>query len=94
MRGKVLLVGDAQVTLRPNVGLGLTHAARDCNELERVVEGGMAGEEWETSVLRDAKVQVRYARAIASYGLGSKLALVRDVGWWLLVVLGQKVGVV
>ena len=34
--GKVFLVGDALFTLRPNVGMGTTHAAYDCEMLEQV----------------------------------------------------------
>jgi 2-polyprenyl-6-methoxyphenol hydroxylase-like FAD-dependent oxidoreductase len=37
--GKVFLIGDAQITLRPNIGMSTTHAANDCNELEKVLEG-------------------------------------------------------
>lgn len=51
MGGKVFLVGDAQVTLRPNVGLGSTHAAHDCNWLEKVVDGGITADEWEKGVV-------------------------------------------
>ncbi|KAL1656231.1 hypothetical protein SLS61_001304 [Didymella pomorum] len=54
--GKVFLVGDAQTTLRPNVGMGTTHAANDCNELEKVIEGSVTSEQWERVVLSYQRV--------------------------------------
>lgn len=92
-RGKVFLVGDAQTTLRPNVGMGTTHAANDCNELEKVIRGTATPRQWETAVLRWAAAQRRFAVAISAYTLGTTL----DVIWaglcWLGLLLGQTVGV-
>ncbi|KAF3035817.1 hypothetical protein E8E12_005542 [Didymella heteroderae] len=61
--GKVFLVGDAQTTLRPNVGMGTTHAANDCNELEKVIDGSATPEQWERAVLRWGAAQRRFAMA-------------------------------
>ncbi|KAF2643544.1 FAD/NAD(P)-binding domain-containing protein [Massarina eburnea CBS 473.64] len=58
--GKVFLVGDAQATIRPNIGLGSTHAAHDCNNLERFIEGKITAEEWEKAVLRYSAVQASW----------------------------------
>jgi 2-polyprenyl-6-methoxyphenol hydroxylase-like FAD-dependent oxidoreductase len=91
--GKVFLVGDAQTTLRPNVGMGTTHAANDCNELEKVIEGNATPEQWEIAVLRWGAAQRRFAMAISAYTLGTRL----DVVWaglcWLGLLLGQSVGI-
>jgi 2-polyprenyl-6-methoxyphenol hydroxylase-like FAD-dependent oxidoreductase len=92
MGGKVFLVGDAQVTIRPNVGLGSTHAAHDCNTLEKVIERKITPEQWEKTVLRYGASQSRYGLVISSYGLGTKSALLWNACCWLLLMLGQKIG--
>lgn len=93
LHGKVFLVGDAQTTLRPNVGMGTTHAANDCNELEKVVQGTATPEQWEKAVLRWAAAQQRFAIAISAYTLGTRF----DVVWaglcWLGLLLGQNIGI-
>jgi 2-polyprenyl-6-methoxyphenol hydroxylase-like FAD-dependent oxidoreductase len=92
MGGKVFLVGDAQITIRPNVGLGSTHAAHDCNTLERFIEKEITAEQWEKAVLRYGAVQSRFAFAVSAYGLGNKPALLWYAGYWLLLMLAQKIG--
>ncbi|KAF3052059.1 hypothetical protein E8E11_006524 [Didymella keratinophila] len=44
---KVFFVGDAQTTLRPNAGMGTTHATNDCNKLEKVIEENATPEQRE-----------------------------------------------
>ena len=90
--GKVFVVGDAQNTLRPNTGMSGTHAAFDCNTLEHVIEGKMTPEEWETTVLQWAATQHRFAAIVSSYGLYTSLSVVWNAGCWLLLLLGQKIG--
>lgn len=94
LNGKVFMVGDAQVTLRPNVGMGATHAANDCNELERVIEGEISALQWETNVLRWAAAQQRFAMAISAYGLNTMASVIWNGLCWLMLLLGQRFGVV
>jgi 2-polyprenyl-6-methoxyphenol hydroxylase-like FAD-dependent oxidoreductase len=90
--GKLFLVGDAQLTLRPNVGMSTTHAAYDCNELEKVIEGKLTPEQWEKSVLRWGAAQRRFAMAVSAYGLDTKLATLGNALSWVGLLVGQKVG--
>jgi 2-polyprenyl-6-methoxyphenol hydroxylase-like FAD-dependent oxidoreductase len=90
--GKVFLVGDAQITLRPNIGMSTTHAANDCNELEKVVEGAATPQQWERAVLKWGAAQRRFAMTISAYGLESKLSAVRNGVYWLGLLAGQQVG--
>jgi hypothetical protein len=89
---KLFLVGDAQITLRPNVGMSTTHAAYDCNELEKVMEGRLTPEQWESSVLRWGAAQCRFAMAVSAYGLGTKLATLGNALSWVGLLIGQKTG--
>lgn len=91
--GKVFLVGDAQMTLRPNVGMGTTHAAIDCNELEKVVCGETTPEQWERAVLRWRTAQQGFARAVSAYALGTRVEMVWAGLRWLGVLLGQRLGI-
>jgi hypothetical protein len=93
MNNKVFLVGDAQITLRPNVAMSTTHAAIDCNELEKVVEGTCTPEQWERTVLKWGAAQRRFAMTISAYGLGTWPSLVWNGLAWLGLLLGQKLGV-
>jgi len=90
--GKMFLVGDAQTTLRPNVGMGSAHAAYDCNALEQVVVGKKTPEQWEKMVLRWSAAKQKYAQAIACYGLGTKLQTLWHALGWLLLLVRQKLG--
>lgn len=91
--GKVFLIGDAQTTLRPNVGMGTMHAANDCNELEKVIQGTATPEQWERAVLRWGAAQQRFAMAISGYTLGTRLDMVWAGLCWLGLLLGQSVGI-
>lgn len=91
--GKLFLVGDAQTTLRPNVGMSTTHAAYDCNELEKIIEGQSTPEQWERAVLKWAAAQRRFAMTISSYGLGTKLNVLWNAICWLSLLVAQKVGI-
>lgn len=88
---KLFLVGDAQVTLRPNIGMSTTHAANDCNELEKVIEGTATSQQWERGVLRWGAAQRRFAMTINAYGLESKLSAVRNGVVWLGLLFGQQI---
>ncbi|KAF2106038.1 hypothetical protein BDV96DRAFT_607696 [Lophiotrema nucula] len=90
--GKVLLVGDALTTIRPNAGMSTTHAAYNCNELEKMIEGKQTPYQWEKAVLSFGAAQQRFAMVIASFGLDSKLVMVWYTIRWLLLLLGQKLG--
>jgi 2-polyprenyl-6-methoxyphenol hydroxylase-like FAD-dependent oxidoreductase len=92
LEGKLFLVGDAQITLRPNIGMSTTHAANDCNELEKVIEGTSTPQQWETAVLRWGAAQRRFAMTISAYGLESKLSAVRNGVSWLGLLLAQQIG--
>jgi 2-polyprenyl-6-methoxyphenol hydroxylase-like FAD-dependent oxidoreductase len=91
--GKVFLVGDAQITLRPNAGMGATHAANDCNELEKVIMGTATPEQWEKAVLRWGAAQQRFAMAISAYTLGTRITFFWAGLCWLGLLLGQRIGV-
>jgi 2-polyprenyl-6-methoxyphenol hydroxylase-like FAD-dependent oxidoreductase len=91
--GKIFLVGDAQITLRPNIGMSTTHAAYDCNELEKVITGVATPQQWEKSVLRWGAAQRRFAMTISAYGLGSKLSVIWNGLCWLGLLLGQRLGI-
>ncbi|KAH7408073.1 hypothetical protein DE146DRAFT_645177 [Phaeosphaeria sp. MPI-PUGE-AT-0046c] len=90
--GKLFLVGDAQITLRPNIGMSTTHAANDCNELEKVIEGIATPQQWERVVLRWGAAQQRFAMTISAYGLESKLSALQNGVFWLGLLLGQQIG--
>jgi hypothetical protein len=90
--GKLFVVGDVQITLRSNVGLSTTHAAFDCNELEKVVEGKITAEQWERAVLRWRKAQRRFAMAVSAYGLVSRWEMVWLAICWIGVLVGQRIG--
>jgi 2-polyprenyl-6-methoxyphenol hydroxylase-like FAD-dependent oxidoreductase len=90
--GKLFLVGDAQTTLRPNIGMSTTHAAFDCNELEKVIEGALTPAQWEKSVLRWVAAKRRFAEAVSAYGLGSKLSVLWYALCWVGILVGQKIG--
>lgn len=90
--GKLFLVGDAQTTLRPNTGMGTTHAAHDCNELEKVIQGKLSPAQWERSVLMWAAVKRRFAMLASAYGLSTKLGILWNAVCWIGLLLGQKVG--
>lgn len=91
--GTVFLVGDAQITLRPNIGMGATHAANDCNELEKVILGTITPEQWERAVLRWGAAQRRFAMMISAWVLGTKLSVLWAGLCWLGLLLGQRVGI-
>lgn len=91
--GKLFLVGDALTTIRPNAGLSTTHAAFNCNMLEKVVEGKLSPTKWEKAVLRFGAAQQRFGIVIASYGLDSKVVAIWNAIRWLLLLLGQKIGI-
>jgi 2-polyprenyl-6-methoxyphenol hydroxylase-like FAD-dependent oxidoreductase len=90
--GKLFLVGDAQNTLRPNVGMSTAHAAYDCNELEKVIEGSLTPVQWEREVLRWGAAQRRFAITVATYGLGTMLATLGNAALWVGLLAGQKIG--
>jgi 2-polyprenyl-6-methoxyphenol hydroxylase-like FAD-dependent oxidoreductase len=91
--GKVFMVGDAQVTIRPNVGMGSTHAAHDILNLEKVIEGTSTPEQWERVCLAWDAAQRRFAMAVTSYGLESTSALIWNGIAYFGLLAGQKVGV-
>jgi len=91
-RGKLFLVGDAQISLRPNVGMSTSHAAHDCNELEKVIKGEITPNQWEKSVLAWGAAQRRFAMTMCAYGLGSKLSVAWNAACWVGLLIGQKVG--
>lgn len=90
--GKLFLVGDAQTTLRPNIGMSTTHAAYDCNELEKVIEGKITPDQWERSVFRWVAAKRRFAMAISAYGLSTKLDSLWNALCWVGLLVGQKIG--
>jgi len=92
--GKLFLVGDAQMTLRPNTGMSTTHAAHDCNELEKVIQGKLTPKQWERSVLRWGAAQRRFAMTVSAYGLSTKLAAFWNALCWIGLLVGQKIGLV
>jgi 2-polyprenyl-6-methoxyphenol hydroxylase-like FAD-dependent oxidoreductase len=92
MKGKVFLVGDAQVTLRPNIAMSSTHAAVDCNELEKVIEGTSTSEQWEGAVLKWGAAQRRFAMTISAYGLGTWPSVAWNGMCWLGLLAGQRLG--
>ncbi|KAF1972676.1 hypothetical protein BU23DRAFT_568878 [Bimuria novae-zelandiae CBS 107.79] len=69
--GKVFLVGDALMTIRPNVGMSTQSAAHDCNMLEQVIEGAISPRQWEKAVLRYRHRQRRFALFVSAFGLRS-----------------------
>ncbi|KAL1612161.1 hypothetical protein SLS60_000385 [Paraconiothyrium brasiliense] len=90
---KLYVVGDAAMSIRPNVGMSTQLAAYDCNMLERVVEGKITPSQWERAVLRYRYAQRRFGLTMAAYGLRSKFAAVWEGLKWLLLLLLQKVGI-
>jgi 2-polyprenyl-6-methoxyphenol hydroxylase-like FAD-dependent oxidoreductase len=91
--GKVFMIGDAQVTIRPNVGMGTTHAANDILELEKVIEGTATAEQWEKTCLAWDAAQRRFAMAVTSYGLDSTPSLIWNGLAYFGLLAGQKIGV-
>jgi len=93
LNGKLFIVGDAQLTLRPNTGMGTTHAAHDCNRLEEVVRGELTPGQWEGAVLRWNAAQRRFAEAVVSFTLGTWVGTVWNGLVWVGLLFGQWVGV-
>ena len=58
LNGKVLLVGDALVSLRPLTGLGVNQAARSAELVLDALEGKIELKEWETNVLDYARMAI------------------------------------
>jgi 2-polyprenyl-6-methoxyphenol hydroxylase-like FAD-dependent oxidoreductase len=88
--GKLFLVGDARITIRPNAGMSTTNAAHDCNKLEEVIQGKITPKHWEKAVLRYGAAQQGFAMVIAAFGLESKIVAVWRAIQWLLLLLRQK----
>ncbi|KAF2869132.1 hypothetical protein BDV95DRAFT_112981 [Massariosphaeria phaeospora] len=92
--GKLFLVGDALVTLRPHIALSTNQAAYDCELLGRVLEGGMAAEQWEERVLRYANRTRMYSVVIGVFGTGSRVELIREVWRTAGLLVRQALGFV
>ncbi|PVH98332.1 hypothetical protein DM02DRAFT_596190 [Periconia macrospinosa] len=90
--GKLFLVGDALTTIRANAGMSTSHAAFNCNKLEQVIKGKLSPKGWEKAVLRFGAAQQRFGMMVASFGLDSKLVAAWNAIWWLLLLLGQRIG--
>ncbi|KAF2446603.1 FAD/NAD(P)-binding domain-containing protein [Karstenula rhodostoma CBS 690.94] len=90
---KLFVVGDAAMSIRPNVGMSTQLAAYDCNMLERVIEGKITPSQWEKVFLRYKYAQRRFGLTVAAYGLRSKFTAVWEGLKWLLLLLLQKVGI-
>jgi hypothetical protein len=87
---KLFLVGDAQITIRPNAGMSTTNAAHDCNKLEDMVLGKISPTQWERAVLGYGAAQQRFGMVIAAFGLNSKLLALWKAIRWMVLLLGQK----
>lgn len=88
--GKLFLVGDAQITIRPNAGMSTTNAAHDCNKLEEFMQGKITAKKWEKAVLGYGAAQQGFAKVIAAFGLESKIVTMWRAIQWLLLLFGQK----
>lgn len=86
--GKVFLVGDALATFRPHIGLSTNQGAYHCALLRQVLENKMSDKAWEKAVLRYANVQSHLSILIGVFGTGSRIALVRCVLKYVLVLIG------
>lgn len=85
--GKLFVVGDAAMSIRPNAGMSTQLAAYDCNVLERVIEGELTPSQWEKEVLRYRYAQRRFGLTVAAYGLGMWYAAVWEALKWLSLLL-------
>lgn len=75
--GKVLLVGDALVTIRPHLGLGIDSWVGQALRLERLLFGEEKGgrieermREWEREVLGDARMEWLKSISWGEYYMG------------------------
>lgn len=65
---RVCLIGDAAITARPHIGLGVSKAVEDAVGLAHALAGAPeALQQWETSRLRYGKAAFAFSRNLGSY---------------------------
>ncbi|MCJ1283207.1 hypothetical protein MMC26_002535 [Xylographa opegraphella] len=89
--GKLLLVGDALATFRPHGAASTAQAAHSALLLARVMKGELSLPQWETRVLRFARVRGRLSAVLGNRyqaTLGTLAVSVVQLGWvWALQTL-------
>lgn len=92
--GRLLLVGDALAAFRPHVALSTNQAALHARLTEEMERGEIGADEWSSEALRYARVTGLASVAAGVFGLGSRMELVVCVVRLVLVILGQKLGLI
>ncbi len=68
--GRVALIGDAAVTARPHVGMGVSKAADDATTLAAALAAGdqaAALQRWDADRARYGRAVLQWGRALGSY---------------------------
>ncbi|KAF2834638.1 FAD/NAD(P)-binding domain-containing protein [Patellaria atrata CBS 101060] len=89
--GKVVLVGDALVGLRPNTAMATNQAAMHCAEFEKVMMGDMSQAEWDRKMLRYGEKQLALSVLVSMFGLGSVGQLIKSILAFIGTSIGQAV---
>lgn len=82
--GKLLLVGDALATFRPHGAASTSQAANSALLLAQVMKGEMTLQQWETHVLRYARVRSRLSVVLGNRyqaGYWTLFTSVCELGW-------------
>ena len=90
--GRVLLVGDAMTSFRPNVAMATEQAAKHCLWMGQARRGEMTMEEWEWQVAAFAKRFILVGRLTGDFGLGSTFSFLRSLYRYLRFMIGLKRG--
>ncbi|KAI1079986.1 FAD binding domain protein [Whalleya microplaca] len=89
--GKVVLVGDAFTTLRPHSGAATEQAAFHSNTLEKVYDGEMTLETWNTVVRQFAQRTILINKMIAELGTGTMFSLFISVLCYAAFLIKLKI---
>lgn len=88
--GRVLLVGDALTTPRPNIAMSTEQAASQALIMEKALKGEISMENWEKAVLQSATKFYHLGRVVSDGGLGSWLTFGRTLRRYFAFVMMLK----
>lgn len=88
--GRVVLVGDALATYRPNLGRATDQAAAHCLSLMHVWRGERTLAAWEGDACREAARVLLLSRIMSEFGKGTWFSLFRSVTSYLWYNLRSK----
>lgn len=87
---RVLLVGDALMTLRPNIAMSTEQAANQSLLLSKALKSEMDMKSWEKKAVQFSEKFFLLSRVIAGFGLGSWLVFANVVRRYLVFLVAMK----